>query len=304
MIAVIVERGLTMKKGLGIYPWYLVLQCIIYGFSDVVSKIGYRTLPVSGFLFLRYTLCCSVMLIIFGKIIVPELKRTPVINWIVPGVCMSCAFVCSNFSLNYTTAANMSFIRALSALIVPILSFLCFGKKIRLIELPLFAMVLLGLYLLCNGAGITRFGLGEVLALCSGTLVAGALVFGKEALKTMSAVTLSFVQLCLSIFTTGMVMVISGGYPSFHAITPTAVCCLLYVALLTSIGGYLLQNAALKHISPKLSGVIQCLYPILAAVAAWLCLNEKMSGKSILGAGIILLCVVAENLLERKETAV
>jgi len=114
-------------------------------------------------------------------------------------------------------------------------------------------------------------------------------------------VTLSFVQLCLSIITTGVVMVITGGFPAAGAITPTVVLCLLYVALLTSIGGYLLQNAALKHISPKLSGIIQCLYPILAAVAAWICLEESMSGKSILGAGIILLCVVAENLLERKE---
>ena len=59
---------------------------------------------------------------------------------------------------------------------------------------------------------------------------------------------------------------------------------------------YLLQNVALMHIPAKQVGIVQCLYPIATAAIAFIVLGEKLSWMGILGAIIITVCVLLENL--------
>lgn len=72
---------------------------------------------------------------------------------------------------------------------------------------------------------------------------------------------------------------------------------LLYAAAGCTVGGYMLQNIALEHISAKQVGIVQCLYPIATALAAFFVLGETLSPAGIAGAVIITLCVLLENIL-------
>lgn len=184
--------------------WLIVLQSILYGVMDIVSKLAYKDMSVYCFLFIRYILAAGIMLLFWRRQIVAELKGNKVANYIVPGLCMSCAFIFSNLALTFTAATNMSFIRSLSALIVPILAFVCLKQKYEKKEPFLQMAMLIGLYLLCAKGGLGQFGLGEVLTLIAATLVAGSLVFGKSALQHISAKTLSFVQTVLALFFCGV----------------------------------------------------------------------------------------------------
>ena len=73
----------------------------------------------------------------------------------------------------------------------------------------------------------------------------------------------------------------------------------LYAAAGCTIGGYMLQNVALEHISAKTVGVAQSLYPIAAAIACAV-LGETLSAAGTVGAAILLACVILEDLFVKE----
>lgn len=280
------------------YIWLIVLQSLLYGVMDVVSKQAYQVMSVYCFLFLRYLLAAGIMLLLWHRQLWAELKAVPPSRYLVPGLCMSSAFIFSNLALVFTSATNLSFLRSLSALIVPLLALLFCRQACRKRDLLLQGLMLVGLYLLCARGGLGRFGLGEVFALTAATLVAGSLVFGKETLRFVSAKTLSFVQTLLAVLFCGCAAAAAGSLgDAALAGRPELLAALLYAAVGCTIAGYLLQNVALKHISAQQIGIVQCLYPIATALLAFAVLGEALSPAGILGAAIITGCVLLENAL-------
>lgn len=279
------------------YIAMIVLQSVIYGAMDVISKLAYQTVPVYSFLFLRYLLAATVMLLIWGRTIVCELRDVAPGTYLVPGLCMSGAFLLSNLALQYTTATNVSFIRSLSAILVPVLLLLFFRQRYERHDAALQILVVLGLYLLCmKGGGTHGIGAGELLSFLAALLVAGSLVFGKRALHAVSAVGLSFVQTFLSILLCGVMCLFTDAMPRLSYLCEgRIVLSLVYAAVVCTIGGYLLQNIALEHISSKLVGMVQCLYPVATAVLAFVILDERLTSLGLLGASTIVIAVLLES---------
>lgn len=274
----------------------IVLQSILYGAMDVISKLVYRTIPVYSFLFLRYVLASVIMLLIWHRTILSELKTASVRSYILPSLCMSCAFIFSNLALQHTTATNVSFIRSLSAILVPLLLLLFFRQKYRRKDIMIQVLMVLGLYLLCIKGSFHGIGLGEVLAFLAALLVAGSLVFGKQTLQSISAVSLSFAQTILSVLVCGMMCVLTNAIPYIRqAFDWKIILALAYAAIACTIGGYMLQNIALKHISSKITGMVQCLYPVATAGIAYFVLDERLSLLGMIGAAIIIVAVLLES---------
>ena len=126
------------------YIWLIVIQSILYGIMDVVSKQAYQIMSVYCFLFLRYVLAATIMLVLWRGQIFSELRKVSVSSYIVPGLCMSSAFIFSNLALRFTSATNMSFIRSLSALIAPLLAFVFFKQRYRKKDILLQLFMLVG----------------------------------------------------------------------------------------------------------------------------------------------------------------
>lgn len=289
------ERVKADKRTL--YIGMIVLQSILYGITDVISKQAYATMSVYTFLFLRSLLAMVIMLALWHRQIFTELRQVPVRRYILPALCMSTFFIFGNLALLFTTATNMSFIRSLSALLVPVLGLIFYRQRLKKAEIVLLLGMLVGLYLLCAKGGLSRLGLGEVFALIAAVLVAGSLVFGKSALEHISSKTLSFIQSALATVFCAIAALVTGSFRDTAQIfTPPIFFSVLYAAAGCSLLAYLLQNIALEHVSARRVGVVQCLYPIATAVIAFLVLDERLSVSGILGAGLITFCVVLENL--------
>ena len=77
---------------------------------------------------------------------------------------------------------------------------------------------------------------------------------------------------------------------------------ILYLAVACTAAGYLLQNLSLRYISPKAVALLQCACPVLTAVFSFILLHEKLTVAGFLGAGIILLGIMAEILQGEKES--
>lgn len=286
------------------FPCFLILlQSLLYGFGDPISKFAFDVMPVYSLLVLRYSMALVVLLLLFGKRIWKGLKACSVKDWILPTLCMAGAYVVNNIALDLTAATSVAFLRSLATVMTPLLALVVYRRTYRWQHIPIQCLVVVGLYLLCGLGGLSGFGLGEVLSLLSALLLAGSLVFGEHALERVDPITLSTLQVAASVLMAAICAPIFNGGLHLELTTPTIWAIITYMAIGCTLAGYLLQNAALTTLSSRTAALLQCACPVLTAVFSRFVLGERLSVAGVIGAVIILICVVAETLLENESPA-
>lgn len=289
-----------MKKAKITAMSLIVLQSLLYGLGDPISKAAFDTVPLFKMLSLRYCIALAVMLIIWGRRIVDGLKKSKVKDWIIPVLCMGGAYVSNNVGLLLTQATTVAFIRSLPTIIAPLLAFIAFRRKYtkKLIVVQVF--VVIGLYMLCCGKGGlgNGWGWGEFFALLSAILLAASLVFGEKSLERVDPITLTALQTFSSAAMAVVGMLIANEEQT-KAMTLEVWGIIIYLAVLCTIAGYLLQNLALQSIQAHTVAVVQCLCPVMTAIFSLFILSEKLSVFGAIGAIIILICLVFAVYIDR-----
>lgn len=277
---------------------FMLLQGLIYGFGDPISKAAYEIMPVYSLLSLRYLTAVIIMMIFMGRQIVKTLREFPVSAWLVPSLCMGGAYLMGNVAIGLTAATSVAFLRSLATVMTPLLGWIILKRKLGRKRISVQLLVLVGLYLLCGLGGLSGFGLGEICALLAALLMAGSLVFGETALERMDPVGLTGIQtMVTAIMTTVCAFALDGGWNLERATVPVWLT-ILYLAVPCSMIGILLQNAALTKIPARAVALLQCFCPVMTATFSFIILGERLSLAGTVGAGIILVCVIAETLMK------
>ena len=295
----ICKRSQTMKKSKGEdnrrYRFgagmLIVIQSLVYGFGDPISKIAFEVVPVYSMMTVRYTIAFLFCAAVFGRRIVRTVKSVPVRSWLIPGLCIGLSYVLNNIALNLTEATSVAFLRSLAVVITPALAFIAFRKKYRWQHIATQILVLPGMYLLCVKGGLSGFGAGEITALCAAGLMAATLVFTGRYIDQVDPVSMTALQAgCSALIAFAGSLIVEGGVHTEGA-TPKAWLIILYLAILCTFLGYLLQNLALTKISDREVSLLQSLCPVMTAVFAFILLGEKLSASGIAGAVIIIICI-------------
>ncbi len=272
----------------------VVLQSIIYGFGDPISKIAFEAVPVYSMMTVRYSIAFAVCFLLFGKRIIGTVKTAPLKTWLIPGTCIGLSYVLNNVALSMTDATSVAFLRSMSVIITPALAYIMTREGYSARQIVAQILVLPGIYLLCVKGGLSGFGIGEVIALAAAALMAGALVFSRRYLESIDPVSMTALQGgCSALLALAGCFMIEGGIDVSQA-DGKIWAIILYLAVLCTFIGYLLQNIALTSISERAVSLIQCLCPVMTAVFSLILLGEKLSVAGIVGAAIIILCSVME----------
>lgn len=286
------------KKEIRILPVLLILlQGLLYGFGDPVTKEAYRAMPVFSLLSVRYTIAFAVLILLFGRRIARNLRAVRIRDWLLPSVSIGLAYILNNIALKLTAATSVAFLRSLSTVITPLMALILFRDRFDRRHIAIQLAVVAGLYLLCGLGGLNGFGAGEVLTLAAACFLAGALVFGARSLQQVDPVTLTAVQAGMSaLLAFAAAMLFDGGIRIGQA-APKVWAIILYLAIGCTLAGYLLQNLALEKIPPRTVSLIQCTCPVMTAVFSFWLLGERLTAAGVAGAVIILICVALESAL-------
>lgn len=239
---------LPLKKGISL-RWlpigFILLQSLLYGFGDPISKSAYEVLPVYSLLTARYGIALVFLLLLFGRRIFQGLRACSPKDWLLPSLCMGGAYVANNIALELTAATSVAFLRSLSTVMTPLLALAVYRRRMGKQHIPVQLVVILGLYLLCGQGGLSGFGWGELFSLLSALLLAGSLIFGEKALNRVDPLTLTALQTAASLGMAALCALFLDGGVHLAAATPTIWATIFYLALGCTVAGYLLQNAAL-----------------------------------------------------------
>ncbi|MBO5994646.1 MAG: EamA family transporter [Firmicutes bacterium] len=271
----------------------IILQSIIYGFGDPISKIAMEVTPVYAMMTVRYGMAFLVCFMLFGKRIIETVKTVPPKAWLIPGMCIGLSYLLNNVALSMTDATSVAFLRSLSVVITPAFAFLIYKTRYRWQLILIQILVLPGMYLLCVRGGLSGFGIGEIIALLAAALMAGALVFSKNYLEMVDPVSMTALQAaCSTVLAVVGSIFIEGGI-HLETTTPQAWLIIVYLAVLCTFLGFLMQNLALTRIDGRKVSLIQCICPVMTAVFAFIMLGEHLSAAGIVGALIIVACIIA-----------
>lgn len=278
----------------------ILAQSIIYGIGDPISKYAFDVMSVYPALILRYSIALVAIMLLAGKYVIEEVKSKSLRPLLLPGVCIGTAYVTGNVGLSLTEATTVAFLRSLAIVFTPVMAFAVYKTTCGWKQVPIILLMLAGLYLLCGVAeqGISAVGAGELLTLVSALCLAGALVFGQNALISFTPLTLTTVQTaCTAVITFGAALLFRVPLDFSRGDVPS-VCIVAYLAIACTIGGYLLQNSALGVISAKTTALLQCSCPVLTAFFSYVLIDERLSVYGMVGCVIILICLVLQSLIK------
>ena len=292
------------QTGVGPVPaLFILLQSLLYGFGDPITKDAYAVMPVFSLLAVRYSIAFLALMLLFGRRVVRGLRSARPRDWLLPGVCIALTYILNNIALKLTAATSVAFLRSLSTVITPVMAFAVYRARYDRRHIPVQLAVAAGLYLLCGRGGLNGFGPGEAVTLLAACFMAGALVFGSRSLGTIDPITLTTAQAGMSALLAIAASFAFDGGVRVGLATPRVWAIILYLALACTLAGYLLQNLALRRIPARTVALLQCACPVMTAAFSRLLLGERLSAAGVVGAAIILACVAAESAMARHDDA-
>jgi drug/metabolite transporter (DMT)-like permease len=266
----------------------LIAVTLVWGASFVLVKSTLDHISTLLFLAARFTVATLCLTLFFGRrAFVPHPNRGIALTagaW--AGLCLAVGYCFQTVGLRYTTPSKSAFITGLSSVLVPFLAFLVYKKAPHPSEAMGVAVATVGLGLLTMPSGTWAIGYGDAISLCCTIAFAGhILVLGKYAphapLELLSVTQLGVTAiLCSLMAAIGEIPAADGSLPMWGAIFFTGILC-------TAIP-FTVQAWAQRHTTPTRAALIFTCEPVAAVLTSYLALGEMLTGRTAIGALLIL----------------
>lgn len=278
-----------------LYSSFILLQSVIYGLGNPLTKIAYESITPLWLLAARYVVTVPIILFLARKTLFKDLKKTSWKVWLPPCIFAGCAYLTGNVAVYFTTATNLGFIMSLPVLIAPVLAIPVLHRRYPWKHLPIQLICVFGLFLLCCNGGAFHFNVGDLLSLLFAFFLAGHLVFGERVLQEMHVTSATALQLTFAMILCDSCAFLFDDPAVLSSVRPEAWLIILYLGIVCSIGGFLLQNTAVPKLSSQTVALLQCTQPILTAVFSFCMLGETLSPVALIGAAIIIACLIIDS---------
>ena len=197
--------------------------------------------------------------------------------------------------LKRTSAAHSAILIALLPVFVLLISALGRAERISVAKIAGVLVAFGGATVigLEHGVGLeAASATGDLLTLAGVLAFAGYTVLGKPVLRDfgpLRATALAFVTGGAGIL---LVTLPAAARQDWRALSTTALACLLAVVLLSTLVAYILYYFAVSRIDPSKVATMMYLQPMVAALVAYCIARENISGRFLLGGGLVLAGVV------------
>lgn len=268
----------------------LLLTAVIWGFAFVVVKNSLDRIPPIYMLAFRFTIAAAALALILCR----RLRRISRADWhsgAVLGAFLFMAYAVQTVGCQYTTAGKNAFLTTIYVIIVPFLQWLINHKKPDRLALAaaLIAIAGIGLLSLQGESGINP---GDLLTILCGFFYAIHIVYIDRYTEHQDPALLTVLQLGFAaVFSWILAPLLDGGFPT-AAFQPAAITGMLYLGLMSTMLGFLLQNVGQKYTAPSTASLLLSFESVFGVLFSTLFLHEQMTGRMLLGCTLMFLAVL------------
>ena len=284
----------------------LFLAALIWGFAFAFQSQGMDHMGPMTFNGMRFLIGAIVLVpVIFifrnpgkRKPVTAGAVKVTVLGGIVCGLCLFAASSLQQFGIQYTSVGKAGFLTTLYIILVPIIG-IFFRRKVPVVVWIGAIISVIGMYLLCVSETMS-INKGDIFAFCC------AIVFAFHILSVdyFAPKTNGIVLSCLQFLTSGVCAMICAfifEQPSVTEIV-NGVVPLLYVGVMSSGVAYTLQILGQKNAEPTLASLIMSLESAVSVLGGWLILNQRLTGKELLGCLLMFVAVVGVQIFDVKKS--
>lgn len=270
----------------------ILTATVLWGMSFVVVKSSLDFMAQQHILFYRYLIAFAAMALVYHR----RLKDvTPRVLWesAVIGGMLFLAQYLQTASCLYTTAGKSAFITSFYVIIVPIMSWAAYRKRLDRFGLASVVMALCGLFLLTVGTGETAGSYsGDLLALGGSVFFAAQIFFIDRYNKRDDAILLAVFQFGFAVVYSGAYMVLTCGGNLLPSFTRAAVGSLIYMGVFSTMIAFSLQTVCQKYLPPDLVSLLLSMEAVFGMLFSVFLLHETLGPGKLLGCALMLSAVI------------
>lgn len=279
----------------------LLIAAVFWGGAFVVMKNALDIWPITGLLCFRF-IAAALCLLPFVWKNIRKLNRSAILGSILAGGFVFLAYLTQTIGLTTTSAGNNAFITAFYVVLVPL-----FQWGVRRIfpgmqSIAAAFMCLCGIGLIAVGSGFS-VGTGDLWTLLCGVMFGAHVVlvshYTDKGVHVMAFSTLQF--LFTGLFA-GAAALISEPLPPINILFnwDTAIA-FLYLVLPATAFAFSMQNVSLKYAPPGHAVLLMSMEAPFGCLFGVIFLQEQLSPRFFLGAGLILGAILLSELYKRKK---
>ena len=283
----------------------LFLAAFIWGVAFVAQSVGMDymgPLTFNGARFLMGSLVLLPFVLVrrkqnkkTGK--EPASLKTTIVGGVCCGLALCSAALFQQYGIMYTTVGKAGFITTLYIILVPF--FGIFLKKRIPGKVWIGAVIAAaGMYLLCMSERLA-LSRGDTLVFICAILFSVHILVIDHFSPMADGVELS----CIQFLTAGVI----GSIGAILFEQPTLKCLidgiipLAYAGILSSGVAYTLQVVGQKDMDPTVASLILSMESVFSALAGWMILHQKLSGRELFGCVLVFMAVILVQLPEKKH---
>lgn len=278
---------------------HLHLIVFIWGFTAILGKL----LSIDAIPLVWYRmLLASVLIYIYIRLKKTSLKVSPrkLLNYIFGGVVIAVHWITFFYAIKIANISVALATMSTGAFFAIFIEAIYKKNKIDVKELIFGFLAIVGLYIIYRAE--ISLQLGMLVALLSSFLSALFSVFNADFIKQESAVVISFYEILFGVLAVSVFLLYKGDIltTSFYALKPMDYLWLFILSSVCTAYAFIVSVDLLKKLSAFTVMLTINLEPIYAIILAVLLFpeNEKMSPSFYIGAGVILLTVIANGILK------
>ncbi len=266
----------------------LLVTAIVWGSGFVITAIALEYLTAYQVMAGRFLLASIILTVLFGYKL-KKASKSVIWKGILLGTILYIAFALQTVGLQYTTPSKNAFLTAVNVIIVPIIAFAVYKRRIDGYEIIGSIIAIVGIGLLSLQGSLTM-NIGDALSLACAVAFAFDIFCTNLFVQKEDAIALTIIQFITASFLGVLVVVSQGDIPS--TLEKEAIYSIIYLAIFSTTLAYLFQNIANQYTSATKAAIILSTESFFGMVLSVIFLHEVLTSRMVVGAILILLAIL------------
>jgi drug/metabolite transporter (DMT)-like permease len=265
----------------------LLITAIVWGSGFVVTAIALEYLTAYQVMAGRFILASIILALLFGKKF-KAFTKSVIWKGSVLGTILYIGFALQTVGLEFTTPSKNAFLTAVNVVIVPIIAYMAYKRRVDRYEVFGSIMAILGIGFLSLQGSLT-INIGDALSLACAIAFAFDIFYTNLFVKKEDALALTIMQFITASFISLVVLFIQEDIPT--TIEKGAIYSIIYLAVFSTTIAYVCQNIAFRFTTATKGAIILSLESFFGMVLSVIFLHEILTSRMIVGAILIMLAI-------------
>lgn len=266
----------------------LLVTAIVWGSGFVITAIALEYLTAYQVMAGRFILAAIILTTIFGYRL-KKASKSVIWKGIILGTILYIAFALQTVGLQYTTPSKNAFLTAVNVIVVPLIAYAVYKRRIDGYEIIGSIMAIVGIGFLSLQGSLTM-NIGDALSLACAVAFAFDIFCTNLFVQKEDAIALTIIQFITASLLGILVVASQGDIPT--TLEKEAIYSIIYLAIFSTTLAYLFQNVANQYTSATKAAIILSTESFFGMILSVIFLHEVLTGRMVVGAILILLAIL------------